>query len=303
MGFANPTVVGGLEVVPRINEHFRLRLTAERRAMTDSILSYAGQRERDWAVNWGGVVRTGGRVQLEYTPAARWGAYVGVGGYSIDGQNVQANKRIEASLGAYYNVLRDRHQSLTLAAGAFYTGYDNNLGGFTFGHGGYFSPQRNILGQVQAEYIGRWGDWSLRTVGSVGYQNFRTSANAVFPTNSGLQAQLQQAALFDSTIQTHVPGQRSSGATGSIFGNVEYAINPNLRVGAAGRYERVGDYEEGVGFFYLRWRLDRPRTDLQPYYEGASYPTLNVNDPIQGSFQQGRPEWVQLPNGATRPTW
>jgi hypothetical protein len=58
-----------------------------------------------------------------------------------------------------------------------------------------------------------------------------------------------------------------------------------------------------VGFFYLRWRLDRPRQDLQPLYEGAPYPTLNVNDPIQSSFGQGRPEWVQLPNGATRPTW
>jgi len=303
MGFANPTVVGGMEVVPRINEHLRLRLTFERRAMTDSILSYAGQRERDWAVNWGGVVRTGGRVQLEYTPAGRWGAYAGVGGYSIDGQNVQSNKRIEASVGAYYNVLRDRNQSLTLAAGLFYTGYDNNLSGFTFGHGGYFSPQQSVLGQVQAEYTARWGDWAFRTVGGAGYQNYRTKTNAIFPTNSALQGQLEQAAAFDSTLATRLPGQRSDGLTGSIFANLEYAINPNLRVGAAGRYERVGNWDEGVGFFYLRWRLDRPRSDLQPYYDGAAYPTVNVNDPIQGSFQQGRPEWVQLPQGATRPTW
>jgi tetratricopeptide (TPR) repeat protein len=303
MGFANPTVVGGVEVVPRINEQFRVRVTFERRAMTDSILSYAGQRERNFTVNWGGVVRTGGRVQLEYTPAGRWGAYAGVGGYMIDGQNVQSNKRIEASVGAYYNLFRTPSQSLTLATGAFYTGYDNNLSGFTFGHGGYFSPQQSILGQVQAEYMARWGDWSFRGVGSVGYQNYRTSSNAVFPTNSAMQAQLEQAALSDSSLATRIPGQRSDGPTGSVFANLEYAINPNLRVGAAGRYERVGNYEEGVGFFYLRWRLDRPRQDLQPFYEGARAPTLNVNDPIQGSFQQGRPEWVQLPNGATRPTW
>lgn len=306
MGFANPTVVGGLEVVPRINDSLRVRLTFERRAMTDSLLSYAGQRERDgvFSTNWGGVVRTGGRAQLEYAPpASRWGAYAGVGGYTIDGQNVQSNKRIEASIGAYYNVLRQPHQNLTLAVGAFYMGYDHNLSGFTFGQGGYFSPQQSILGQVQAEYIARWGDWSFRTVGGVGYQNYRTSSSAIFPTNSALQGQLEQAAAFDSTLATRLPGQRSSGATGSIFANLEYAINPNLRVGAAGRYERVGNWDEGVGFFYLRWRLDRPRSDLLPFYEGAPYPTLNVNDPIQGSFRQGRPEWVQLPQGATRPTW
>ncbi len=303
MGFANPTVVGGAEVVPRINEQLRVRLTFERRAVTDSILSYAGQRERNFVANWGGVVRTGGRVQLEYAPTGRWGAYAGAGAYAVEGQNVQSNKRIEASVGAYYSVLRQPHQSLTLAAGALYTSYDHNLGGFTFGHGGYFSPQQSILGQVQAEYIARWGDWSFRGVGAVGYQNYRTSANAIFPTNGAMQAQLEAAAQLDNTLATRVPGQRSDGPTGSIFANLEYALTPNLRLGAAGRYERVGNYEDGVGFFYLRWRLDQPRRDLQPFYDGAAYPTLNTNDPIQSSFGQGRPEWVQLPSGAARPTW
>nr|WP_314074228.1 cellulose synthase subunit BcsC-related outer membrane protein [uncultured Roseococcus sp.] len=303
LGFANPTVVGGVEVVPRINEQFRVRMTFERRAMTDSILSYAGQRERNWPTNWGGVVRTGGRVQLEYTPGGRWGAYAGVGGYSIDGQNVQSNKRIEASVGAYYNVLRNRNQSLTLGVGGFYTGYDHNLSGFTFGHGGYFSPQQSLQGQVQAEYIGHWGDWSFRTVGGAGYQAYRTSSSAVFPTNAAMQAQLEQAAALDSSLATRVAGYRSTGPTGSIFANLEYALTPNLRLGAAGRYERVGNWDEAAGFFYLRWRLDQPRADLQPFYDGAAYPRPNVNDPIQSSYRQGRPEWVQLPQGSTRPVW
>ncbi|WP_424814602.1 cellulose synthase subunit BcsC-related outer membrane protein [Roseococcus sp. YIM B11640] len=290
-------------MVPRINEQWRVRLTFERRAVTDSLLSYAGLREKDWVTNWGGVVRTGGRVQLEYTPVGRFGAFAGIGGYSVQGQNVQSNTKIDAGIGAYYSVLREPRQNLTLAVGAFYMGYDHNLSGFTFGQGGYFSPQQHIIGQVQAEYIARWDDWSFRTVGGIGYQAYRTSSNAAFPTNSAMQAQLQQAAVLDPTIQTQVRGQRSAGLTGSVFANLEYAINPNLRVGAAGRYERVGNYDEAVGLFYLRWRLDRPRADLAPYYEGAPYPTLNVNDPIQSSFRQGRPEWIQLPQGATRPTW
>ncbi|MDB5412195.1 MAG: hypothetical protein JWR10_530 [Rubritepida sp.] len=303
LGFANPTVVGGLEVVPRINEQFRVRVSFERRAMTDSILSYAGQRERNFPVSWGGVVRTGGRVQLEYTPPGRFGAFAGAGASMVQGNNVQSNKRIEAGIGAYYAAIRDPNQSLTLSLGAFYTGFDHNLSGFTFGQGGYFSPQQSIIGAAQAEYIARWGDWSFRTVGAVGYQNYRTSSSSVFPTNPAMQAQLVQAAASDSTLATTIPGQRSDGVTGSIFANLEYAINPNLRVGAAGRYERVGNYEDAVGLFYLRWRLDRPRTDLLPMYEGAAQPALNTNDPIQSSFREGRPEWIQLPSGATRPTW
>uniref|UniRef100_UPI003C7AE6A6 cellulose synthase subunit BcsC-related outer membrane protein n=1 Tax=Roseococcus sp. YIM B11640 TaxID=3133973 RepID=UPI003C7AE6A6 len=303
MGFANPTVVGGAEVVPRINEQWRVRLTFERRAVTDSLLSYAGLREKDWVTNWGGVVRTGGRVQLEYIPTGRWGAFAGVAAYTVQGQNVKTNSQIDASVGAYYSVLRQPHQNLTLAVGAFYTGYDRNLSGFTFGQGGYFSPQQSVVGQVQADYRAQWGDWSFRTIGSVGYQSYRAASSAAFPTNGAMQSQLEALAQIDNTINTRVSAVHSSGITGGIFANLEYAINPNLRVGGAARYVRVGDYEDTTGFLYLRWRLDRPRSDLRPFYEGARYPIPNTSDPMPSSLVGGQPEWIQLPLGAARPVW
>lgn len=303
IGFARTNIVGGAEVVPRINEQLRMRLTFERRAVTDSMLSYAGQPDSVVGARWGGVVRTGGRIQLEWAPSARFGTYAG-GGYSTyRGNNVLDNNRLEAGIGAYYAVLREQNQQFTMGLDLRYFGFDRNLGGFTFGQGGYFSPQQNVIASLQAEYIGRWGDWSLRTIGAVGYQNFRSSATPLFPTNPALQSRLEAAASGDSTIGTANPGTRSSGLTGSIFGNLEYAVSPNLRLGMAGRFEKVGDYQDTVGLFYLRWRLDRPREDLMPLYAGAVAPTPNGNDPMQSSFGSGRPEWIGLPSGATRPTW
>ena len=302
LGFHTTNIVGGAEVVPRINEQLRLRLSVERRAVTDSLLSYAGQRDSAINDRFGGVIRTGGRAQLEFAPVGRFGAYAGAGYNIYNGQNVASNSRVDAGVGAYYGVVREPNQQLTVGVDLRYFAFDRNLSGFSFGQGGYFSPQQQIIASLQAEYIARWGDWSLRTVGAVGYQNFRSRSSPLFPTNSAMQSQLL-ASVGNSGLPTSVPAQRSDGPTGSVFANLEYAATPNLRLGIAGRWERVGDYEDAVGLFYLRWRLDRPRQDLLPLHAGASAPTLNVNDPIQSSYGNGRPEWVQLPSGATRPTW
>ena len=303
LGFARTQVVGGAEIVPRINEQLRVRLSFERRAVTDSLLSYAGQRDSAVSARFGGVVRTGGRVQFEYAPIERFGAYAGAGYSILQGDNVANNTRVEAGVGAYYAVVRQPNQQLTMGVDLRYFSFDKNLSGFSLGHGGYFSPQQNVIASLQAEYIARWGDWSMRTIGAVGYQTFRSRSTPLFPNNPAAQAQLVAGVAGDPTQPTSIPAQRSSGPTGSIMGNLEYAVTPNLRVGAAARWERVGTYQDTVGLFYLRWRLDRPRQDLLPLHAGESYPTPNINDPIQSSFGNGRPEWVNLPSGASRPTW
>ena len=303
LGFSRTNVVGGAEIVPRINEQLRVRLSVERRAVTDSLLSYAGQRSTFNSPSWGNVIRTGGRIQFEYAANERSGAYAGAGYNVFQGNNVANNWRVEAGIGAYYAVIRQPNQQLTMGVDLRYFSFDKNLSGFTFGQGGYFSPQQNVIGSLQAEYIGRWGDWSLRTIGAVGYQTFRTRSSPLFASNSAMQSQLVNQVGGDTTQPTAIAANRASGPTGSIFGNLEYAATPNLRLGVAGRWERVGIYQDTIGLFYMRWRLDRPREDLLPLYAGQRYPTLNVNDPINSSFGQGRPEWVQLPGGQGRPTW
>ncbi|MBX9753058.1 MAG: BCSC C-terminal domain-containing protein [Roseococcus sp.] len=278
LGFARTNIVGGAEVVPRINEQLRMRLTIERRAVTDSMLSYAGMPNSVAGAPWGGVVRTGGRIQFEWAPTARFGTYAGAGYNVYRGNNVDNNNRVDAGIGAYYAVLREQNRQLTMGVDLRYFGFQRDLSGFSLGQGGYFSPQQNIVASLQAEYIARWGDWSLRTVGAVGYQNYRIE--------NGFSQ-----------------GRHNSGITGSVFGNLEYAVTPNLRLGVAGRFEGVGDYQDTVGLFYLRWRLDRPREDLLPLHAGAASPTPNVSDPMRSSFGGGRPEWIGLPSGASTPTW
>jgi hypothetical protein len=245
-------------------------------------------------------------VQFEYSPDDRSGVYAGAGIHAIEGNNVVRNTRYEAGVGAFYAVLRQPGQAVTIGLDLRYLGHDRNAGGFTFGHGGYFSPSRSIVASLQGEYRAQWGDWTFRGIGAVGYQNFRTASAPVFPTNASMQAQADALVATDPTVfRNRLQGSRSSGPTGSIFANLEYAATPNWRFGMAGRYERVGDYEDAAGFFYLRYRFDRPRQDLRPLYDAYPTPTPypNVNDPQVGFFQNARPELVRLPQSSARPVW
>jgi len=304
VGFHRPTFTGMLEVVPQITEGLRLRLTAERTPETSSMLSYAGYRQFPGGPFWGGVMRTGGRIALEYSSSARLGFYGGGGLYTLQGSNVVPNTRWELGGGAYYAVLRQPGQQVTVGVDLRYSGHSRNASGFTFGHGGYFSPAQSVVASLQAEYRAQWGDWTFRGIGALGWQSFRTDSAAIFPTNAGYQAALEARAAASATpVATRLAGQRTSGPTGSIFANLEYAVTPNLRLGAAARYERVGDFSDTAAVFYLRYRLDRPRADLLPLFAGAPTVYPNVNDPMVSSYRGGAPELVRMPSGAARPVW
>jgi hypothetical protein len=80
IGFPSSTMLGGLEIAPQIGVA-RVRLTGERRSVEDSMLSWVGQRDPFTGRNWGNVIRTGGRGQIEL-PLGPGYVYAG-GGYSV----------------------------------------------------------------------------------------------------------------------------------------------------------------------------------------------------------------------------
>lgn len=301
LGFQETNVVGGAELALPLSPSLMLRVQGERRAVTESLLSYAGQRDPETGRSWGGVTRTGLRGQLQYNLTDRLGIYGGGGIATLRGNNVARNDMLELGGGMYYGVIRTPEQDLTIGPDLRYVQYDRNLGGFTYGQGGYFSPQSHVAASVQASWRRQWGDLTARAQGSVGVQRFTQDASAVFPKDAGLQARLEQSA--NPAVASSTPGQTTVGFTGGIMGNLEYALTPDLRLGAAAQYSRAGDYSEANGLFYLRWRLDRPPADLAPLLAGAptSYPAPSW--PLPSTLANGAPEPVQLTGGAARPVW
>lgn len=255
IGFRTTNVVGGLEIAPRLTDSLRLRAIAERRAMTDSLLSWSGQRDPLSTQVWGGVVRTGARAQLEYgTGAASF--YAG-GGYAVlDGTGVVDNSRVEAGAGMSYVIMRRPDEELTTGVDLVYFAYDRNLRHFTLGHGGYFSPQSYAAVNLPVDYRARSGDFTWGIGATLGFASWREDSADVFPGNPGLQAQLTAQSYSDPTLRPRYAGQSQSGFTGGLRGNVEYALTPQLRLGGALRFQKAADWDEARGIFYIRYRME-----------------------------------------------
>lgn len=78
LGKDTATVVGGLTYSPKIGQNGQLTLTAERRAIKDSLLSYMGRTDPTTGESWGRVTRNGAKAQYAWDDG-KVGAYVGGG--------------------------------------------------------------------------------------------------------------------------------------------------------------------------------------------------------------------------------
>ncbi|WP_043337475.1 cellulose biosynthesis protein BcsC [Belnapia moabensis] len=252
IGFREQNFLGGVEFAPALSPTLKLRLTAERRSVTDSLLSWSGVRDPASGQVWGGVVRTGGRAQLEYGTGPV-GLYAGAGYSSFTGRNTASNNRFEAGAGASYQVWRRPGDELTAGLDLVYFAYDNNQRLFTYGNGGYFSPQSYFAANIPVDWRGRDGDLSWRLGGTIGYQSYREDAARYFPTDTGAQAQLES----DPTARASQAARSASVIIGGVRGDIDYAVTPNLRIGALLRYDRTANWNEARGMFFARYRFDK----------------------------------------------
>lgn len=254
LGFPSSTMLGGVELAPQIGTA-RIRLTGERRSVEDSPLSWAGQRDQFSGRNWGNVVRTGGRAQVEL-PLGPGYIYAG-GGYSVfEGQNVASNARIEGGAGFSYPVIRGANGDLSVGTDLVYFAYDRNQSQFTYGSGGYFSPQAYTAFNVPVDYRGRSGDFTYRLGATAGYAVFRQEATPYFPNDPALQRQLvARAATSTTPLLTTFPTQNQQNFVGGLRADMDYAITPRINLGAGFRYDKAADWDETRVFIRLQSRF------------------------------------------------
>ncbi|MBY0337732.1 MAG: BCSC C-terminal domain-containing protein, partial [Acetobacteraceae bacterium] len=254
LGFRETTVLGRVEIAPRITDSLRFRLTGERRSVTDSLLSWAGMRDARTGQYWGGVTRTGGRGQIEF-PVGPGGFYLGGGYAQLTGPGVADNTRIEAGAGFAYPVLRQAGAELTTGVDLVYFGFDRNLRGFTLGQGGYFSPQQYFGVSVPLDYRGRVGDVGWRLGATVGYATYREEGAPIFPTSAALQRQADARAAADPTIQARLPQQSRSGFVGGVRGDIDYQLTRDLSLVGSARFDKAPNFDETQVVLRLRNRF------------------------------------------------
>jgi tetratricopeptide (TPR) repeat protein len=254
IGFPIENYVGGVEIAPMIGDGVRLRLIGERRAVTDSLLSWAGRRDPTSGTIWGGVTRTGGRAQLEFN-AGDMNFYIAGGYYTFDGDGVAENSRIEAGAGFQFPLWSSTTQEIISGLDIVYFAYDTNLRYQTLGHGGYYSPQSFIAASIPVDWRGRSGNFYWRLGGSLGVSAFTEDAVAIFPNNAALQQGLVTRAATESGVATTYAGQSKTGVNAGLRGDLEYMVTPQLRIGGTIRFDQAADWNEARGLLYARYRF------------------------------------------------
>ncbi len=214
----------------------------------ESVLSYVGLEDPyvDGRA-WGRVQETGGSLQIfqglgnDITAFAK-GSY-GI----ITGTNTYKNDHL-ALVGSVSKLFKpEGFEYVTIGPAVSYEQFNNNQNQFTYGNGGYFSPQYIIQGIIEAQALTTEGlNWLAQgSIGAGGQQN-KQDASPYFPMDPDGR---------------EFPGTTSS--TGIFLVKAEGGIllTPEFMVGAKLSYAITADYNEGFAAIYVRYFFE-PRAGL-----------------------------------------
>lgn len=259
LGFQTTNMVGNVKLAGGVgtNPTVSYSVEANRRPVTDSVLSFAGTRDPRTGDKWGGVVATGGRVQLglDYQD---YGVYGYGSWHSLTGDNVADNTRLTFGGGAYFNMVNQPDNKVITGVNVGGMFFDKNLYGFTYGNGGYFSPQRYFAVTVPLTYAKRSDKWSYLLGGQLGMQTFTQDDADYFPTDAARQAQAITAALTADPTNSSpavTAGQSNTGINFGLNGQADYQFAPNLFVGGVAGLNNAGNFHEYNLGVYLRYSM------------------------------------------------
>jgi thioredoxin-like negative regulator of GroEL len=248
LGFKYATAVGGVSIDRPMssNGNFRYRVAASRRAVTDSLTSFAGTTDkRAGGGSWGGVTANGVRGEMSYDNS-QVGAYGYGSVHELVGHNVESNTRGELGGGVYWYLDNMQDHSLTVGLSATALGYENNQDFFTYGHGGYFSPQSYFALGVPVTWQQRTERFTYQVKGSVGVQHFQQDGADFFPNDSDRQA----------ANDSRYSGQSKTGVGYSLAAAGEYKFGSRFFLGATIGLDNASDYQQFNGGLYARYMFE-----------------------------------------------
>jgi cellulose synthase operon protein C len=239
--------------------------TFNRDAVKETQLSYGGLRDPGSAslgypgAIWGGVIANLGEVQYAKGDALS-GYYVSAGGGHLSGYNVLSNNRFDGDGGAYWRVWTlPEYGSLSIGANFFGMHYARNESLYTFGNGGYFSPQAYFLAGIPITWTGHYlTRWHYTINGGFGVQAFQQDKTPLFPlpAQKPLEVSLNNAA---------VPSLTQVGANYNFRAEVAHQLGQHWFVGGFLSANNSSNYNAVSGGFSVHYTFrSQPSTVTAP---------------------------------------
>lgn len=257
LGFPVRHIVGGILKKGDLGP-FSYSVDLSRRALTSTLLSFAGTRDPRTGLTWGGVVATGPRLGLSLDNGGEFGAWSSLEYHKLTGTNVQSNTRIRLMAGGYWRAINEEDMELSLGLTGMLWRYKVDAGEFSYGHGGYYSPQRYASLSVPVSFGQRIANFSYVLRASVSTSYSRFDAAPYYPTDQALQAQ----------GNSYYSASSGPGHGYSFLANWEYLITPELYLGGQFNIERSVYYAPNHLLVYLRHPIGgtgAQQVSLPPY--------------------------------------
>lgn len=252
LGFPVEDLVGGIRI-RHSQDAFSYSLNLSRRPVASSLLSYAGARDPVSGEVWGGVRSTGADFRVGFD-RGRLGVYANLGSHTLTGQNVMNNAQYELRAGADWELLGKDDMRLTAGLVATKWRYLENLRFYSFGHGGYYSPQSYESFAIPVRWSGRTGRWSYLLKGSVSASTSYEKDMPYYPAAPALQA----------SGNPMYAGGNGSGTGFSLGTALEYQTTHHVFLGARVEIDRSEYYTPNFMTLYVRYMFDA-HTDVVPY--------------------------------------
>jgi tetratricopeptide (TPR) repeat protein len=244
-GFAVHNLIGGIRFRPH---NGWLTLLGVRDSLKDSFLSYAGAHDPVTGIRWGGVVSNTVTSKFDSAPSSNLfyktiGEYASVSYSFIQGLHVPNNWSSAGNAGLYWQAV----QGLTVGVNATAMHYDKNLNFFSFGQGGYFSPQQYYLASVPISLYSHKQRLEYQIRFSGGMQYLQQDASPVYPVS--------HHPAFDSP--TVYPSTSSTTPNYDADIRMGYRMSPHMYLDLFATANNARDYySQSVGF-NLKFMLNR----------------------------------------------
>ena len=258
--YTNPT--GGVKLEGMLDDVYTVygAVNVSSRPVTDSVLSFSGTTDNRTNQSWGGVMASGARGFIT-KDLGGWGILGSIGYYGLNGHNTLSNTRTDFLGGAYIDLIRKPDYFLTTGLNYNYVTYKNNENFFTYGQGGYYSPQRSNAFTVPINWSQRSDKLTYQVRGALGYQSSYNNSAPYFPTSNALQTANGNPVYVSST---------GSGIAYGLGAAAEQRIAPQWYLGANAQTDNTASgtaYHQWGAGVYLRYS----------FYSGIQPMALPVN--------------------------
>ena len=270
VGFVKSTVVGGVEYsFEALGAGWSVE--AFRQAKASSLLAYGGMKDPNTGLKWGGVTRTGGALNFSLDKGGDDGIWGKLTAGVLTGHNVASNWDAQLMGGYYRRLINRPNHELTAGLSAMLWHYDKDLSGYTFGQGGYYSPQQYLSASISLEDAGRTENWAWDVRGAIGFSHAKTDSVARYPKKGPLRERLQP--IDEDALNAMTESDSSSGVSYTAQFALERRLDPHFILGLAGSIAKGEGYRPRYGIVYLRWyqmpwngNLPLPVRPMLPYY-------------------------------------